>query len=93
MSEDTLAQVAILSSDGAVTAGSAAWREFLESGPLAAEAAAGIRAVLAGETPLFLLEYAGPVPEEKRWYNLRVTPLPRRRPGAGGGFAGRCHGP
>ena len=76
LSEDIMAEVAILSSDGAVTAGSAAWRNFLESGPLAGEAAAGIRAVLAGETPLFLLEYAGPASEARRWYNLRVTRFP-----------------
>jgi signal transduction histidine kinase len=74
------AQVAILDSDGAVTAGSAAWRDFLESGPLAEAAANGIRSVLAGETPLFLLEYASPVPEEKRWYNLRVTRFPGSGP-------------
>ena len=70
------AQVAILNSDGAVTAGSAAWREFLETGPLADAAAAGIRAVLAGETPLFLLEYSQPGPDGKLWYNLRVTRFP-----------------
>ena len=69
------AQVAILNSDGAVTAGSAAWREFLEDGSSAQAAAEGIRAVLAGETPLFLLEYSTPPPDE-RWYNLRVTCYP-----------------
>ncbi len=73
------AQVAILDSSGAVTAGSAAWRDFLETGPLAEAAAAGIRAVLAGETPLFLLEYSQPGPSGEQWYNLRVT----RFPGAG----------
>ena len=76
VSEDIMAQVAILNRDGAVTAGSAAWRDFLENGPLADAAASGIRAVLAGETPLFLLEYAGPASEERRWYNLRVTRFP-----------------
>ncbi len=74
------AQVAILDSAGAVTAGSAAWRDFLQTGPLAAEAAAGIQAVLAGETPLFLLEYQGPAPEGERWYNLRVTRFPGEGP-------------
>ena len=68
------AQVAILSSAGTVTAGSAAWRDFLESGPLAEAAADGIQAVLAGETPLFLLEYASP--SNERWYNLRVSRFP-----------------
>ncbi len=70
------AQVAILDSTGAVTAGSAAWREFLETGPLADAAADGIRAVLAGETPLFLLEYSLPGPGGELWYNLRVTRFP-----------------
>ena len=69
------AQVAILNSDGAVTAGSAAWREFLEDGPSAEAAADGIRSVLAGETALFLLEYSTPAPAE-RWFNLRVTRFP-----------------
>ena len=72
------AQVAILNSEGVVTAGSAAWREFLVSGPLAEAAADGIRSVLAGETPLFLLEYASP--EKDRWYNLRVTRFPGEGP-------------
>jgi len=70
------AQVAILDSSGAVTAGSTAWREFLETGPLADAAAEGIRAVLAGETPLFLLEYSLPEPGGELWYNLRVTRFP-----------------
>jgi len=70
------AQVAILNSDGAVTAGSAAWRDFLETGPLAETAANGIRAVLAGEMPLFLLEYSLPGPSGEQWYNLRVTRFP-----------------
>ncbi len=69
------AQVAILNSDGAVTAGSAAWREFLEDGASSEAVAEGIRAVLAGETPLFLLEYSAPGPEE-RWFNLRITRFP-----------------
>ena len=69
------AQVAILNSDGAVTAGSAAWREFLENSPLADVGAAGIRLALAGEAPLFLLEYRAPGPDE-RWFNLRATRFP-----------------
>ena len=70
------AQIAILDSSGAVTAGSAAWREFLETGPLADAAAAGIRAVLAGDLPLFLLEYSQPGRSGDLWYNLRVTRFP-----------------
>jgi light-regulated signal transduction histidine kinase (bacteriophytochrome) len=69
------AQVAILDSSGAVTAGSAAWRDFLTDGPSARAVAEGIRAVLAGEMPLFLLEYAMPGAGE-RWFNLRVTRFP-----------------
>ncbi len=69
-----MAEIAILDADGRVTAGSAAWREFLASGPQAAEAAAGIQAVLAGETPLFRLEYTDPAGEH--WYTLRVSRFP-----------------
>jgi signal transduction histidine kinase len=76
MPANLTAQVAILNSDGAVTAGSAAWRDFLETGPLAETAANGIRAVLAGEMPLFLLEYSLPGPSGEQWYNLRVTRFP-----------------
>ena len=42
----------------------------------AGEAAAGIRAVLAGETELFSLEYPCHAPDQKRWFNLRVTRFP-----------------
>ena len=42
----------------------------------AGEAASGIRAVLAGETEMFSLEYPCHSPQEKRWFNLRVTRLP-----------------
>lgn len=69
------AQVAILNSDGLVTAGSAAWREFLTDGPSAEAVAAGIQSVLTGEMPLFLLEYSTPAPDE-RWFNLRITRFP-----------------
>ncbi len=69
------AQVAILNKDGIVTAGSAAWRDFLTDGPSAVAVAEGIRAVLAGEMPLFLLEYPMPGPDQ-RWFNLRVTRFP-----------------
>ena len=70
------AQVAILDSHGMITAGSAAWRDFLGTGSLAAEAATGIEAVLAGETPLFRLEYSEPAADGERWYALRVTRFP-----------------
>lgn len=69
------AQVAILDNDGVVTAGSAAWRDFLTDGPSAEAVAEGIHAVLASEIPLFLLEYSAPGPDE-RWFNLRVTRFP-----------------
>ena len=42
----------------------------------AGEAASGIRAVLAGETEMFSLEYPCHSPTEKRWFNLRVTRFP-----------------
>ena len=76
---DLSAQVAILDSNGVVTAGSAAWREFLSDGPSAEAVAAGIQSVLAGKTPLFLLEYKAPGPDE-RWFNLRVTRFPGEGP-------------
>lgn len=42
----------------------------------AGEAASGIRAVLSGKTELFSLEYPCHSPQEKRWFNLRVTRFP-----------------
>ena len=75
MQSNLSAQVAILNSDGIVTAGSAAWRDFLTEGVSAEAVAAGIQSVLAGETPLFLLEYSVPGPDE-RWFNLRITRFP-----------------
>lgn len=42
----------------------------------AADAAGGIRAVLAGEQETFSLEYPCHSPTEKRWFNLRVTRFP-----------------
>jgi diguanylate cyclase (GGDEF)-like protein len=45
-------------------------------------AAAGIRAVLAGQTVESELEYACPSPAAKRWFLLRVTPLSGDHPGA-----------
>jgi len=47
----------------------------------ATEAAAGIRAVLAGERAEFTLEYPCHSPEERRWFLMRVIPL-EGRPGA-----------
>ena len=35
----------------------------------------GIRAVLAGELPQFVLEYPCHCPGEKRWFRMRVTPI------------------
>ena len=42
----------------------------------AGEAAAGIRAVLAGERELFSLEYPCHAPNQPRWFNMRVTRFP-----------------
>ena len=47
----------------------------------ATEAAAGIRAVLAGERAEFTLEYPCHSPNERRWFLMRVIPL-SGRPGA-----------
>jgi diguanylate cyclase (GGDEF)-like protein/PAS domain S-box-containing protein len=45
--------------------------------------AAGIRAVLSGESPRFSIEYACEMPAERRWFLLTVVPLgARRRSGA-----------
>ena len=55
------------------------------SGPSSAgaqEAEAGIRAVLEGSQSLFTLEYPCHSPTERRWFLLRVTPLPGRQGGA-----------
>lgn len=41
----------------------------------AAQAAAGIRAVLAGKTDNFSLEYPCHSPTVRRWFQMRVTPL------------------
>ena len=43
------------------------------------EAAAGIRAVLAGEKKRFLLEYPCNAPNEKRWFLMSVAPLAGER--------------
>lgn len=42
----------------------------------ARQAAAGIRAVAAGESPLFTLEYLSHAGETRRWFSLRATPIP-----------------
>ena len=39
----------------------------------AAEAAAGIRAVLGGQTDRFAMDYACPSPSKQRWFSLRVN--------------------
>lgn len=53
--------------------------EFSED---AAEAAAGIRAVLMGETSRFVLDYPCPTNGLERWFALRVTPFGERGGGA-----------
>ncbi len=44
----------------------------------ALEASSGIKAVLAGELPLFTLEYPCHSPDEQRWFLLYAAPLPGR---------------
>ena len=46
--------------------------------PEAVEAAAGVRAVLAGNAPSFEMEYPCDAPGQKRWFTMRVTPLRAR---------------
>lgn len=46
----------------------------------AAEARLGLQAVLAGELPLFVLEYPCHAPDQEHWFRMRVVPL---GPGAG----------
>ncbi|HXI69526.1 MAG TPA: GAF domain-containing protein [Verrucomicrobiae bacterium] len=41
----------------------------------------GIRAVLAGSKPGFILEYPCHSPAERRWFQMRVTPLTGPQPG------------
>jgi diguanylate cyclase (GGDEF)-like protein/PAS domain S-box-containing protein len=48
----------------------------------AAEAAAGIRSVLFGETARFILDYPCPSGGEDRWFALRVSPFGERGGGA-----------
>lgn len=48
----------------------------------AAEAAAGIRSVLVGETSRFVLDYSLPVGSGRRWFSMRVTPFGERGGGA-----------
>lgn len=47
----------------------------------APDALEGMRAVLAGQTPSFELEYPCHSPDEERWFSLRVVPLRGDRPG------------
>ena len=66
-----------------VSQGSAEGANYLEvcdgvTGEEAEEArrvAAGIRAVAAGETALFTLEYPCRLPQGRHWFSLRVTPF------------------
>ena len=44
-------------------------------------AAAGLRAVLAGDTVQSEMEYPCPSPAANRWFLLRITPLAGRQPG------------
>ena len=48
----------------------------------AAAVAAGLRAVLAGDTVHSELEYPCPAPAANRWFLLRITPLAGPTPGA-----------
>jgi len=48
----------------------------------AGRASAGIAAVLAGELPHFELEYPCHGPTGQRWFQMRVSPLVGKRPGA-----------
>lgn len=47
----------------------------------AREAARGIRRILAGDLPLFTMEYAGREGDEQHWFQLTVTPMRRGGPG------------
>jgi PAS domain S-box-containing protein len=49
--------------------------------PGAAEAAAGINAVLEGRSSDFVLEYSCDSPDQARWYRMRVSPFRGRRRG------------
>ena len=51
-----------------------------DSGDEAGGAASGIRAVLAGETRMFSLEYPCHSPTERRWFTLRGTRFPGEGP-------------
>jgi PAS domain S-box-containing protein len=48
----------------------------------ATSAAEGVQAVLAGEQPLFSMEYACHSPQAQRWFHMNVTPLRTRAGGA-----------
>jgi PAS domain S-box-containing protein len=49
-----------------------------DDGDTARRTAEGIRAVLAGETEFFTLQYPCHTPRERLWFQLRVTPLVSR---------------
>ena len=50
--------------------------------PGASRALAGIRSVIAGRRGMFELDYECSSPEERRWFTMRVTPLPSPHGGA-----------
>ncbi len=43
---------------------------------------AGIKSVIKGELPVFILEYPCHSPSEKRWFSLRVSPMKKLNSGA-----------
>ncbi|SKA98019.1 PAS domain S-box-containing protein [Prosthecobacter debontii] len=61
-----------------------AWEEFpCESSIISQQASEGIRQVLTGEQPSFVLEYPISKPPAQRWYRLMATPIrDSNRPGA-----------
>lgn len=60
----------------------AACAALSDDAPYAAEAAAGIAAVLSGARPRYSLEYSCDIDGEPRWFALYVTPLGGDRGGA-----------
>lgn len=50
-------------------------RAAMENDPLAQEAIDGIRAVIAGQCPLFTLNYPCHGPAEQRWFSMKVAAL------------------
>ncbi|MCE9660782.1 MAG: PAS domain-containing protein [Burkholderiales bacterium] len=50
--------------------------------PLAQAMAAGVRSVLAGEHPSYVVEFACDAPPAQRWYLLTISPIGEKRPSA-----------